>query len=128
MNPNPDLMNKLHEMGVIDKRLIFWWQLGFEDRRVWSINEFDQTLVNNEINVYKTKDDDYSGVETKEFSFWPRDDVPILLKSIKFENLDVPVFISVKPLSHEVCGLDWLIRIPENSFPFSSLIFFNAMP
>ena len=59
MNPNPDLMNKLHEMGVIDKRLIFWWQLGFEDRRVWSINEFDQTLVNNEINVYKTKDNDY---------------------------------------------------------------------
>lgn len=96
---NRDLLNKLHDNGLIDKRHVLWWQLGFEGRRILSEEEFNSGLTK-VVHEYITPNDGI-GVET--LNVWTKDNVPILLRNIKFsEELEVPCFISVNPMSHDV--------------------------
>lgn len=95
---NKGTIQKLHDKGIIDKKYLFWWQLGFEGRRVFSEEEFESNLVDRTWDVYvKFNPEEKS---RKNFRLWKGDDVPILIKNINIEGLEVSCFVSIKPVSH----------------------------
>jgi hypothetical protein len=102
------LIDRLDEDGLIDKRHVLWWQLGFEGRRIMSEEEFNSGLkeVTHE---YITPND---GIGKETLNVWTKNNVPILLRDIKFrEDLEIPCFISVKPMSHGG-GRDLEFKLP----------------
>jgi len=100
-----DLIQRLHDKGIIDKRNVLWWQLGFEGRRIFSEQEFNEGLETKTVKVMGWDPVAYEHIvegEEMALQFWTRDDVPILLRNITFDNsLEIPGFITVKPLSHD---------------------------
>ena len=101
-----DLLNWLEEIGLIDQRFVLWWQKGFEDRRIYSEEEFNDVLeeVSYEVKYSMGADGPARFLiksEEKTFNVWPQDDVPILLRDYFLKGRKVPVFISIKPMSHD---------------------------
>ncbi|HII72244.1 TPA: hypothetical protein HA265_05815 [Candidatus Woesearchaeota archaeon] len=96
-----DLIQRLHDRHIIDKRHVVWWQLGYEGRTVLSEEEFKEGLRTESwtVTVDTALKRDIEPTE-KEFHFWKRDDVPILLRNIQVSDLSLDCFISVKPESH----------------------------
>lgn len=106
---NRALIQALHDKGIIDKRNVLWWQLGFEGRRVFTEQEFQAHLKRIS---YETSYDDsrrYNSdsdipaehLRAVESAIWTSNDVPVLIRELDFEGLKVPFFISVKPASHD---------------------------
>ncbi len=99
-----ELLQWLHENSIIDKRKVLWWQLGFEGRRIFSEEEFNAGLKRETYEVtFKLE----SGpVSPYQFScdVWIRDEVPILRKDTEIRGRQVPVFVTVKPMSHPSHG------------------------
>ncbi|MBI4021399.1 MAG: hypothetical protein HY369_04085 [Candidatus Aenigmarchaeota archaeon] len=74
----------LHEAGIIDKRLPNWWSLGFEGRRYVSPDEFRGRLQDvRGMRVYCGPDDR---------------DILFTVVPAQFRELEVPVFVTAKPL------------------------------
>ncbi|MBI2578591.1 MAG: hypothetical protein HYW26_02665 [Candidatus Aenigmarchaeota archaeon] len=109
------LVDKLDGEKIIDKRYLFWWQLGFEGRRIFTEDEFSAGLTTVKWHVFINRRGDK---DEKEFRLWTRNDVPILVRDVNIDGLNVPCFISVKPASHwprlDISGRD------EFGFPPSS--------
>ena len=106
MSVNKDLIAKLHNDKIIDKRFPIWWQLEFEGRRIYSEKEFDKGL---ETICYHLKQRGGEGPEKlipTSYKVWTEDQVPILLRDIDIGKRYgvAPLFISVKPMSH---GREW---------------------
>jgi len=101
-----DLFTWLENEGLIDQRFVLWWQKGFEGRRVYSGEEFDNTLmqVNYEAK-YSTEEGKSKELldkpKEKTLYVWPKEDVPILLREYSLKGRKIPVFISIKPMSHD---------------------------
>jgi hypothetical protein len=107
---NKDLVQKLHDKGIIDKRNVYWWQIGFEGRRIFTDEEFQNGLVNISwmpelIRNHRDDNLDFSREDyekaPKSVSVWVKHDVPILLKDVSIDDHVVPCFVTVKPLSHD---------------------------
>ncbi|MBS3141128.1 hypothetical protein J4405_03215 [Candidatus Woesearchaeota archaeon] len=99
-----NLLNELKNKGIIDKRDVLWWQLGFEGRRVYSQEEFDSTLQTVSF-PYTLIPSPYNHAKVEEkkvaeLKVWPKDNVPIIIKDVNMFGLTVPCFVSVKPMSH----------------------------
>ncbi len=94
------LLQKLHEEGVIDKKNLFWWQLGFEGRQVLSEEQFRQGL--RELRYY-ARDPRKKDSEPFEANLrvYVKDEVPILVKNIEVGGVEMPCFITCCPMSHE---------------------------
>src|SRR3989344_1603891 len=92
-----DLINNLHEEKIIDKRYVFWWQLGFEGRRIFTEEEFQSGLTTVKWNIYINRQGDR---EERKFRLWTGKDVPILVRNVDINGSNVPCFISIKPASH----------------------------
>ncbi len=121
---NKKLLQKLNEKRIINKKQVLWWQLGFEGRKVYNEEDFNQNLktISYEIQIrnWETGEITYEG--EKEYQVWTKDEVPILLRNINLFGLDIPCFITVKPMSHLDGGGDgWhsLKGCKEFKFPFS---------
>jgi len=97
---NKDLIQRLDDSGLVDKRDVLWWQLGFEGRRIFSVEEFEGNLKT--ISFEVRYDWGWRPITPKkeEFKVWTKDEVPILIRELEFNGLTLPFFISVKPLSH----------------------------
>jgi hypothetical protein len=95
------VLQHLHNAGVIDKREIVWWQLGYEGRRILSEEEFSAGLKEVRVNIAYRCDGKRIEPRREIFRMWMPDTVPILLRSHEFDGMEMPFFISVKPVSHE---------------------------
>jgi len=121
---NKKLLQKLNEKRIIDRRQVLWWQLGFEGRKIYSEKDFNQNLKTISYEVqrrnWETGKITYQGEE--EYQIWTKDEVPILFKNINLFGLDIPCFITVKPMSHpERVGDGWysLKYLKEDKQPLS---------
>ncbi len=96
------LVDELHCKKIIDKRHVLWWQLGFEGRRLYTQEEFEQNLTTITYNCYtwdvSTR---LAGEELRSFQVWPHTNVPFFIKKATFDGLQIDCFFSIKPLSHE---------------------------
>ncbi len=108
---NRNTLEKLHNSGIINKNNVLWWQLGFEGRKVYSLDEFISGIEHvpyEECTQYFDSGGKLEGFELKEkeASVWTRDDVPILIQDISLFEKELPCFITVKPMSHD-CNEGW---------------------
>jgi len=97
---NNNLIQKLHDNKIIDKKYPFWWQLGFEGRKVLSDPEFREGL--REVSYYAKdlRKEDGDSFEVK-LKIWANDNVPISIKNIELSGVEIPCFITCCPMSHE---------------------------
>jgi hypothetical protein len=104
---NQDLLQRLHQNKIINQEFVLWWQLGFEGRRVFSEEEFEEGLeeVSYRVEYPDTEDPNFEP-HVKTYQIWNRDEVPIVLKNINLFGEEISCFISVKPLSHDDGGGD----------------------
>lgn len=118
------LLQKLHDEGVIDKRHVLWWQLGYEGRRVLSEDEFSEglTRVSYEVSFDWTRRPVSPHEES--FDLWTRDEVPILTRKVELCGESADCFVSVKPMSHPDTGGDgWRSLEVHKEFGFSPTAF-----
>jgi hypothetical protein len=106
---NKRLVDSLHAEHIINKDYVLWWQLGFEGRSIYNEREFSEGLREIKFQVLKPelmyanvpnsqiKKGDYL---EKTVNVWAREEVPILLREIKLGEYQIPIFATVKPLSH----------------------------
>jgi len=92
-----DLLNKLDQERIIDKRHVLWWQLGFEGRRVLTEEEFNSGLQEVEHECYLKDNPESKGIE--KVKIWKENYVPIFIKNINSDGGQIPSFVSVRPLS-----------------------------
>lgn len=95
-----DLIQRLHDEHIIDKRHVLWWQLGFEGREILTEEEFNAGLQTAKWMVKVDITGEPIEPREEEFKFWNRDEVPILIKTINFKGIEIPAFVSVKPQTH----------------------------
>ncbi|MAG02051.1 hypothetical protein CMI42_01835 [Candidatus Pacearchaeota archaeon] len=103
MAVDKDLINDLDDISMIDKKVVLWWQLGYEGRRIYQEGEFNNSLK--EVNydcISSMTERAYKGEEpiNRKFDIWPEDNVPILIREAILDECKVPCFVSVKPMSH----------------------------
>jgi len=94
------LLQKLHEEGVIDKKNLFWWQLGFEGRQVLSEEQFRQGLREMSYFARDPRKKDSEPFEAN-LRVYVKDSVPILIKNVEIRGVEMPCFITCCPMSHE---------------------------
>jgi hypothetical protein len=96
------LLDRLEKEKIIDRRYVFWWQLGFEGRRIISEEEFNAGLTTVNWDVYDLNEDLERGMvrKNREYRVWTGRDVPILIKTINISGIDISCFITIKPTSH----------------------------
>ncbi len=122
---NKDLVQKLHDEGIINKKYPLWWEIGFEGRRVYSEEEFDRGLDTIAYNVKWKKtphvwDNELPEPVPTSYRVWVEDEVPILVRNIKISGkLEIPFFITVNPMSHKR-GWSHLQSDIEFGMPLSS--------
>lgn len=92
-----ELIQKLHNRKIINKKYVLWWQLGFEGRRIFDEREFEKGLRKITYEVEKEE----GLTEQKALRIWPDSEVPILIKNIDLDGITAPCFISVKPMCHD---------------------------
>ncbi|MFA6088272.1 MAG: hypothetical protein WC755_00280 [Candidatus Woesearchaeota archaeon] len=98
-----DLIQRLADKNIIDKKHLIWWQLGYEGRQILTEEEFNKGLETVSWKVEfdgKREEKAHDPVE-KEFKIWTKETVPILLKTINLGGEIVNCFVSVKPISHD---------------------------
>ncbi|MEK6825268.1 MAG: hypothetical protein AABY00_00615 [Nanoarchaeota archaeon] len=96
------LLDELHHRKIIDKRFVLWWQLGFEGRRLYTQEEFEQNLTTITYNCYTwDASTNQKGERPRSFRVWPHGNVPFFIKKATFDGLQIDCFFSIKPLSHE---------------------------
>ncbi|MBS3066528.1 hypothetical protein J4205_01770 [Candidatus Pacearchaeota archaeon] len=91
-----DLLNKLDSEGIIDKRHVLWWQLGFEGRRVLTEEEFNSGLQEVDHECYLKDNPESKGVE--KVNIWKEKYAPIFIKNTNLDGIQIPSFVSVRPL------------------------------
>ena len=96
------LVDELHHRKIIDKRHVLWWQLGFEGRRLYTQEEFEQNLATITYNCYSWDvSTQQAGEKPCSFRVWPHNNVPFFIKKAMVDGLQIDCFFSIKPLSHE---------------------------
>lgn len=94
-----DLIQQLHDKGIIDKRHVLWWQLGFEGRKVLTDEEFRGGLRDITYWARNPKEpDDKFPINLR---VWTDHNVPINLRDIEISGIQIPCFITCCPMSHE---------------------------
>src|SRR3989344_5967495 len=123
------LLDKLHNSKIIDRRQVLWWQIGYEGRRLFSKEEFDENLKNVSYETYVLRNAkpviNKDGIKTKNINYkvWTKDEVPILLEDISLDGELIPSFASVKPMSHpNGAGNGWrsLSGFSQSQLPLSA--------
>ena len=100
-----DMLTRLEEVGLIDKKDVCWWQFGFEGRRIVTEQEFNKGLMAVTFNCLEYARLDSSEIVSRErtFSIWTEDFIPVLLKTITLQGgIEAQCFITVKPISHDL--------------------------
>src|SRR3989344_4780759 len=102
-----NLVNYLTEQRIINKNFIFWWQLGFEGRRIYSKEEFDKTIkeiihrqytkkavsaMRDKVGVFESLKGKGILFEDAKVKIWPNNDVPILLDEVSYKEKSIPSF------------------------------------
>ena len=99
-----DLIQRLHDEHIIDKRYVLWWQLGFEGREILTEDELNAGLQTAKWIVKVDITGEPIEPREEEFRFWNRDEVPILIRTINLGGIEIPSFVSVKPQTHRPSG------------------------
>jgi len=87
-----ELLDKLHNNHVVEKRGLIWWQLGYEGRNIISEEELHRGLEKHIWTVRTEK-----GMRQKEVSLWKSSNIPIVIRKINFGPVELDCLISVKP-------------------------------
>jgi len=121
------LVDRLHQENIINKNSVLWWQLGFEGRRVYSEKEFSKNLRTVKYQTLTTEaltrlDEEFTLPKPEDFqeeiiNIWVEDEVPILLRNLSLAGFDLPVFTTVKPMSHKPRGWRSLRCSIESELP-----------
>lgn len=89
------------ELKLIDRREVLWWQLGFEGRRIYTEEEFEDNLEEITIEIeYRNPRLERPDPGEETYKLWTKNEVPILIKEFEVDGVKIPFFISVKPISH----------------------------
>jgi hypothetical protein len=95
-----DLLQRLHEKEAIDKNYVLWWEMGFEGRRVFSEEEFEQGLEEVTYEV-RSGNRGFTEPRAETFKVWVCDEVPIVYRDFVFPDGEVAkAFVTIKPMSH----------------------------
>lgn len=93
---NKELLQRAHSEEIIDKRQVLWWQLGYEERKIYSEDEFNENLVEVSYDCVNFSNDK---VSKRTFKVWPKEDIPIMIKKVKIGDVDIPCFVTIRPMS-----------------------------
>jgi len=122
-----ELLHEADKRCIINRKHVLWWQLGFEGRRIYSDEEFDKNLEEISYDVEKgfyDKNAEKGDLIKKTFKVWTKDDVPILIKDVNIGGLNLPCFVSVKPMSHsDGAGDGWRSLKINKSYNFPTSAF-----
>lgn len=93
------LIQRLHDAKIIDKTKVLWWQKGYEGRRVFSEEEFENNLTKETFSIkFDDKGNIFNPPICKEFNVWYDKNIPILLREFNLAGFKIPSFVSVKPM------------------------------
>lgn len=113
---NKSLIDRLHDAKIINRNSVLWWQLGFEGRKVYTGKEFSENLRGVKYQAFNPAGKKSEYYE-ETLNIWVENDVPILLGDITLADFNIPVFTTVKPMSHSPSGWGNLRSAIELEWP-----------